>query len=258
MNRHVAGRPAPTAAEPAAPLRGWSVPAVGAIATLLIASVALLLLYRFRPAWRNPLFGEDGMVEWATAAFFLVSAIVGLAGWLKTRPSRAYRRVLPAFGVVGLLGFLDEVSFGARQQLWAPPTMPGGGEFDGIHDLVIVVYGWLLAHGWLKAAVTMGVLLVIAAAVAGARTPALRAAVRRAWGDTGLLPLGMAIGLVGTAMVFDLGVGPLARLGPLEELCELSGAFFLMLSLGTMVARRSRHADNEPHPPALRHPASAR
>jgi hypothetical protein len=107
----------------------------------LAGNATLLVLYLLAPRLRGPLFGEDRLVETITALFFLAAFIIGVA-FLIAHRSRRYRVLQLIASSLALLGFLDEISFGARLFGWSMPEMLGGGQFDGAHDLVILTYGW--------------------------------------------------------------------------------------------------------------------
>lgn len=105
----------------------------------LAGNVTLLVFHLVVPRVREPLFGEDRLIETIAAGFFLAAFVVGVAFLIAYRVRR-YRVFLFIASSLGLLGFLDEISFGARLFGWSLPEMPGGGEFDGAHDVVILTY----------------------------------------------------------------------------------------------------------------------
>jgi hypothetical protein len=89
-----------------------------------------------------PLLVEDGPVEDLSAAGFFIAAVLafGIVMRGNIRLTPAERTVLFAAGILSLLLFLSEISFGARLLHIRMPKMKGGGEFDGGHDIVILVF----------------------------------------------------------------------------------------------------------------------
>jgi hypothetical protein len=215
--------------DPAAPARR----AQGATAWLS-ANAALLLLYLALPRWRGALFAEDRLVETATAALFLAAFLIA-AGALPGRAEGRYRWALPAAGLLALTGFLDEISFGARFTGAPMPALAGGGEFDGAHDLVVLAYRSLSA-GQLAlagAAVVAAALALQGWSVARGHG-GLRRGVRIVAADAAYRRLAAFAALLAAALVIDLDVGWLARLGAVEELCELNASAMLLSAVVAM------------------------
>lgn len=200
----------------------------------LLANAALLGLYLALPRWRGALFSEDRLVETATAALFLAAFVAGL-GALPGRDGRRYRRALPVAAVLGLIGFLDEISFGARLTGAQMPPLAGGGELDGVHDLVLVAYRSMTAAqiGLAGAAFAVGALAVQRWSLASGHG-GLRRGLRIVGADPAYRRLAAFAALLAVALVIDLDVGWLARLGPLEELCELNASAMLLAAVVAM------------------------
>ena len=175
----------------------------------LAGNVALLVLSTARPRWRGLLFGEDRAVETATALLFLLFMAGGL----------------------GLLAFLDEISFGARLFGWPMPAMFGGGEFDGAHDLVILAYRLgSEADPIIIGAICLGVLVMaLLCALRWHRRGDVRAHRIVTEPAYGLLVL--FVGGIAIASLLDLGIGFLERLGPLEEVVEMNAGLALLLAV---------------------------
>lgn len=205
----------------------------------LLANAVLLLLYLALPRWRGALFSEDRLVETATAALFLAAFVASL-GALPGRNGGRYRWALPAAGALGLTGFLDEISFGARLTGARMPALAGGGEFDGAHDLVLVAYRTLSAE---QLAVAAAVL--VAGALALRRWSVsrghggLRRGARIVSADPAYRRLAAFAVLLAAALVIDLDVGWMARWGPLEELSELNAGAMLLAAVVAMGGPRS-------------------
>src|SRR5688572_22142314 len=94
--------------------------ALTAIVLVLVGDVGLIALYVSGMRW--PVFGEDRALEMATAWVFLAAFAIGLL-LLRQPMARRYPALLPVAAGLGLLGFLDEISFGARYFGWSMPEM---------------------------------------------------------------------------------------------------------------------------------------
>lgn len=201
------------------------------LALLWLAGNATLLgLHVLVPRLRRPLFGEDRLIETATALFFLAAFIVGLA-FLIAHTCRRYRVLLLIASSLGLVGFLDEISFGARLFGWSMPEMAGGGEFDGAHDLVILIYR-LGAEADPIAIAAIGAALVLTTLLGVLSWYAqLRSLTHRMLTDPAYGLFALFVGGVAVAAVLDLDIGLLGHLGPVEEIVELNAGLALLLAV---------------------------
>jgi hypothetical protein len=215
----------------------WSRHPFAMILLVTAGDAALLVLYAFGP--RALIFGEDRGVEMATALLFLAAFVTGTFHLCRSRP-RDYPILLPVAAVLGLIGFLDETSFGARIFGWSMPAMADGGEFDGAHDLVILIYRLALqVDPMLIAAVGAGASLVaVILAVQWRRE--LHALARRISADPTYLAMALFVAGVAFASLLDLEIGVLRRLGPLEEIAELDAALALLVTVMGASGRRAR------------------
>jgi hypothetical protein len=201
------------------------------LALLWLAGNATLLgLHVLAPRLRGPLFGEDRIVETATALLFLAAFIVGFA-FLIAHGSRRYRVLLLIASSLGLLGFLDEISFGARLFGWSMPEMAGGGEFDGAHDLVILTYRLgaeadPIVIAAICATLVLATLLCVRYWYAQVLSLTHRTLIDPAYGLFALF-----VGGVAMAAVLDLDIGWLGHLGPVEETVELNAGLALLLAV---------------------------
>jgi hypothetical protein len=179
------------------------------------------------------LLGEDGPIEWASAGLFAFAALAAVGRWRRLAGLGWLR---PCAGLIAAICCLSELSFGARLFGWTMPAMRGGGELDGAHDVVLLV--WRSASSWsplLLAAVVAALVLasgagLVFAAQAGA-TPRrigrwLAADRRRALTALAFAALAIALGC-------DLLEQPRMRL--VEEPLELLGAVLLALALSSSV-----------------------
>ena len=215
----------------------WSRHPFAMILLVVAGDAALIILYAVGP--RALIFGEDRAVEMATALLFLAAFVVGILHLCRSR-LRDYPILLPVAAVLGLIGFLDETSFGARIFGWSMPAMAEGGEFDGAHDLVIVIYRLALrADPMLIAAVGAGPGIVALVFVVRWRKE-LHALARRISADPTYLAMALFVAGVAFASLLDLEVGILRRLGPLEEIAELDAALALLVTVLGASGRRAR------------------
>jgi hypothetical protein len=201
--------------------------------TLAAGIVVLCLLYLAAPTIRPLIFEEDGIVETASALLFLLAFATGAVRIVR-RGLTPHSLLLPAATILGLMGFLDEISFGARWFGWQMPAMPGGGEFDGIHDIFVLFYR-VVVKGMSMLAAILGVLLaVVAIGAAIVWRDALYAAIMRTLGEAAFGYLALFVLFLGTAIVIDLELPFLPRFGPVEELCELAASIALVMAVRSM------------------------
>lgn len=196
----------------------------------LAVNVTLLLAPLGWPRLRGPLFGEDRLVETVTALCFLGAFAAGTALAWRIAPGR--RPLVATAAGLGLIGFLDEVSFGARMFGWTMPAMPGGGEFDGAHDVVVLTWRHLDRVDPVVGA-AIGVCVMLLAALSARRRFArwLWTVSRYLRGDRGATMFALFVAALTLAALLDLEIGPLHGLGPVEELLELNAALALVLSI---------------------------
>lgn len=181
------------------------------------------------PGSKDILFREDGIIESASAAAFAIATILGLAAIYRgalTGRSYPERISFIAIPVLGTICFLDEISFGARLFGLVMPPLSGGGEFDGVHDIFIVLHRLILSLD----STTRLFTYIIAGLLALAAFYLKRAWIysRLQWfaQDSVRRCLGSTLALLTIAVFLDLLHG---RLVPnLEEFTELSAALFLV------------------------------
>lgn len=218
-----------------------------------LATLMVLIVLAW-PGSKAILFREDGIIESASAAAYAIAAILGLTaiyrGALTGRsyPERISFIVIP---VLGTICFLDEISFGARLFDLAMPPLSGGGEFDGAHDLFIVLHRLILT-------VDSATRLFIYT-VAGLLVLTLLY-LKRSWiysrlqwfaQDSVRRCLGSALVLLTVSVFLDILHGRLVS--SLEEFTELSAALFLAAagfrSLSTLPTASVSSPSMEPNSP---------
>ena len=195
------------------------------------------------------LISEDGLLEAFSALLYVGAALFGGATLL--RLGRGAHPALWFIVPLGLVCALDEISYGARLFGFEAPALKGGGEFDGVHDLIILAKREFdaLAVDDLLLAVAVGA-LAISASLLGRRP--LIAAVRIALADPVLLRLGACVGLLAASQALDIDVVTITKQMYLEEWGEASGGFWLLAAAlaarlpATAPQRLKRHRAESP------------
>ncbi|WP_407867116.1 hypothetical protein [Phyllobacterium phragmitis] len=129
------------------------------LAFISATSAGVILLFTIGLS-RPDLLAEDGLVENLGAAGFAAAALLALSTALRKSAFLIIteRNMLVGTSGLSLMLFLSEISFGARIFDIQMPQMRGGGEFDGGHDIIIVLFRRLSDAGRTS-------LLVVAAAI---------------------------------------------------------------------------------------------
>lgn len=194
---------------------------------LSLAALIILTVLAW-PSSEDVLFREDGIIESVSAVAYAIAVTLGLTaiyrGALTDRsyPDRISFIAIPIFGTIC---FLDEISFGARLFALTMPPLSGGGEFDGAHDIFIVLHRLVLSLDPLTrlfACTISGMLVLTMLYLKRSRIyPCLKwfaqDGIRRCLGSTLIL--------LTIAVFLDLFHGRLVS--SLEEFTELSAALFL-------------------------------
>lgn len=195
---------------------------------LFMLAAAIAFTVKLVPGAEIILFSEDGIIEDLSAAAYTVAALVGMLaiqhGVLRYR-SWQEKIALVTIPVLGAVCALDEISWGARLFHLEMPQMQGGGEFDGVHDVFIMLERALAALD----PVTRTVIFVAAAVFFLAATCWKRRTIGTYlhWlaEDAARRCLGLAILLLAVAVFLDFGHGRI--ISSLEEFSELSASLFL-------------------------------
>lgn len=207
-----------------------------ALALVSAGAAGLAVLSGLAP-W---LYDEDGLIEWATALVFLAVFLLGTRRLLASAGTdRAASACLGFATGLGLVCFLDEISFGERLIGFVPPRLLDE-NIDGVHDVLAVLRKVLILSGRTE----LQTLLLMSAGVATAAAVALalgRRRLRPARARRCGLALAAFVVFVVPAALLDAsryGENPLGWL--VEEVLELNAALALLIG----VART----------PVLRHP----
>ena len=186
---------------------------------------------------RPDLFVEDGLVENLSALGFAAAALFALGTALLRPVSTTFAERNILFGVSGLslLLFLSEISFGARIFHIQMPRMSGGGEFDGGHDVVILVFRHLRNAGRteiLAAVAGGGLLLAAIFALLHRFRQQARMIVRHILSKAFEFRQVIALGMLASAVTLDLIHSYKASI--LEEVLEFSAGVVLVLAVSAL------------------------
>lgn len=219
------------------------------LAFISATSVAVVLLFTIglsKPAW----LVEDGLVETMGAMGFAAAALLALSMALRKSAllTLTERSLLVGTSGLSLLLFLSEISFGARIFDIQMPQMSGGGEFDGGHDIVMVLFRRISDGGrsGMRVAAAAGLLLVTAIALLYRFRQQARAIVRSVLSSAFEFRLAVALGMLASAVTLDLASSHKA--GVLEEILEFSASAVLILAVTALLRQEGalRVADEMP------------
>lgn len=185
---------------------------------------------------------EDGLVETLGAAGFAAGALLALTTALRKSVSLTLTemRLLVATGGLSMILFLSEISFGARIFGIQMPPMSGGGEFDGGHDIVTVLFRHVRdagSTGVLVAVAGTGLLLASAAAILSLFRQQALAIASHVLSRAFEFRLVVALGMLASAVVLDLTTSHKA--GVLEEVLEFSASIVLILAVSALLRRNA-------------------
>lgn len=206
-------------------------------------SVLCAALFIFAPRTRKYLTHEDRYLEQLTALLFVLAFGFGVYRIARARRAIAVRFAI-AIPLLGLLGFLDEISFGERAFGLDMPSV-GGNKIDGAHDLIFVAWDMLRRFGNIAIYVALGVGLGVATGSAAwrfrAQVAGLPALMRRS------LPLAFfALFAIFLALAIPLDLEILAETDltkAVEEMLEFHAALALMFSALAISPRRAERAN---------------
>lgn len=213
----------------------------------LSLTLLIIIVVKLWPESEILIFAEDGIVEYSTAIVDGLAALLGLyalyLGVLHGKPL-VERLVLLTIPLLSLFCALDEISWGARLFELQMPEMQGGGEFDGVHDVFVLLERWAVAADAMTLSLAIaGLLLSLSLAVYWQRSfvaECLACSVKHPLAR----PLVCAIALLALATLLDFAHGRIVS--SLEEYSELSAALFMLVaaygSLRMGLAGRTRTA----------------
>lgn len=198
------------------------------LATLNL-SAGLIIWFAF-PAYRCQMTDENMFQENLNALFlgvaFLISACTFFTPW--TGAGKKFHMVIPG---LCLLGFLDEVSFGADYFFDGQKLVLGTYELDGVHDLFALSFKVWRDFGNIYidvlTTILMGTAIALAILYRRRYTPLIMACVKR---YPAFDFVRFAVILIGTAMIIDLNPYEGGILALFEEILETSGGLSLFFA----------------------------
>lgn len=198
-------------------------------AFFLALTLVIIAIVKLWPESEILLFAEDGMIEYGTAVADGLAALLGfLALYLGVTHGKAAVERIALWTIPSLSLFcaLDEISWGARLFDIQMPQIEGGGEFDGVHDVFLLLERWAVAAD--AATLSMAIVAIL---LAGALfmywqrhfvRDCLEFAIHHPLGR----PLACAIMLLALATLLDFAHGRLIY--SLEEYSELAASLLLL------------------------------
>ncbi|MCD8489150.1 MAG: hypothetical protein LRZ84_21025 [Desertifilum sp.] len=196
---------------------------------LTIANIVFFTaLYLLVPPLRDALSREDQFMENLTTILFLETFFVGLYATLKL-PNKQRRKLYLAIPIVGLLGFLSELSFGERIFYFEAPEI-NGVKIDAVHDFLSVIYiSWY--HMPNRNAVALAVVLIFGTILFWNRRYFAFNNLQKVFQN--FFPsrfLTAAVLFSGMGLIIDLEIVHHHFLFFLEELFEMNGGLALLFS----------------------------
>jgi len=182
-------------------------------------------IYLWFPEYIYFIIDEDHLVENISAFSYLLAFFLGL--WV-LKNYNSWRKLTWLVAILGLIGFLDEISFGTRFIEFAEPELLGK-NINALHDFIFISYIFFTdSLGF------YGVLLLVLASVAGVIFIYIKQQKYQIKGFIGdpLKPPGLFLVLffffVSAAQIADLK-GFITPLVIIEELFEMFGGIALCL-----------------------------
>jgi hypothetical protein len=210
------------------------------ICAVAAGAILLFAIGHFRPH----LLVEDGLVENLSAAGFAAASLIALGTAFRKSAFLTVSEGHILLGTAGLslILFLSEISFGARIFDIQMPLMSGGGEFDGGHDIVIVLFRMLNGagrSGMLVAATAAALLLACAGVLLCMFRHRVQVLLRHVLSNTFEFRLAVAVGMLAGAVTLDLITSYKAAL--LEEVLEFTASGVLILAVSALFQRSQVH-----------------
>jgi hypothetical protein len=227
MASHPANGPLDPSPPRLAPEAGIARAAAGLALVTVVVMAGVVGVWEALPAQREWIGGEDGPVEWLTAAGFLAASLV----FLYRQRQQRFRGTAGTFffwaAVAGAVLFLEELSFGARIAHVAPPVVYGH-PFDGLHDVIEVAYLFTrdaLAARSLPRLTVVALVALVGLGIAWRLAGVARRSIVAVWrlGPTGRFAF-VAIAWIGIALVLDLDRWTTHLMRFMEEVLELNAA----------------------------------
>lgn len=195
---------------------------------LLWAAIGLAIwvaTFHLVPSWRPHLEEEDHLGENLTALILGITFLLGLVLAVVLKPRK---EKLLALGIGLLMGIAlgDELSYGERLFELTMPKI-GGTRFDGLHDIVQIVWD----QKWARV-----LLLIVAVGACWKWGKSLRDLLARYCEVPALRAIVMAFAFTGVALFLDLHIIDFPARHASEEYFELLAA--LMMGVGLLLLWR--------------------
>lgn len=200
---------------------------VRAYVMIVAATVAsVVVVFNWFTSLRGFYINEDWLVENLSAAFYLVAFLLAITlAWR----SRHRRWTIFGVGVIGLVGFLDEISFGER---WYDVPMPRffGVRLDAFHDVFSFAYR-VLPQVRFHPLFFLGLLTVAAVMILVGRrlAPTVREWLVGIHRHPAFTIFILAVLQIAAALVIDLHILRMRGVFMLEEVFEMNAAIALVL-----------------------------
>lgn len=197
----------------------------------LSLTLLIIIVVKLWPESEILIFAEDGIVEYGTAIVDGLAAVLGFyalyLGVLRGKPL-VERLVLLTIPLLSLFCALDEISWGARLFELQMPEMQGGGEFDGVHDVFVLLERWAVAADTVTLSLAITGLMVSLSLAAYWQRAFVADCLACAVHHPLARPLVCAIALLALATLLDFAHGRIVS--SLEEYSELSAALFMLVA----------------------------
>ncbi len=194
-------------------------------------TLLIILIVKIWPDAELALFAEDGLIESGTAIVDSIAAMLGFyAVYLGSCRGRMMldRLAMWSIPILSAICALDEISWGARLFDLEMPEMQGGGEFDGLHDVFVILQRMASSAEPLALIATTILIMAILGGLAYRQRDFIAACIHYSVSTTLGRPFASAITLLAFATFLDFGHGRI--LSSLEEYAELSAGLFLLLA----------------------------
>ncbi|WP_144186021.1 hypothetical protein [Elioraea rosea] len=172
------------------------------------------------------LIGEDRLLETLSAVLYASASVIAIALLLRLR--RAAHPALWFIAPFAMICALDEISFGARLFAIEMPPLKGGGEFDGAHDVIILVVREAQAMDPALLALLLGGTVAVCILLAWLLRRRLAALTAHVIADPVLFRLAICFGFLVVSQVLDVEVLDVPKAMYFEEWAETSGGYWIL------------------------------
>ena len=208
------------------------------LAIFLFNVIVASVLYIGFPTYLYYLLAEDGVIENLSAAFFLLSFFLAVASLIKRE---GHKKILIPISALGLIGFLDELSFGERVFGFSALRL-GGVKIDQAHDVLNLLSkaleGFIDSYGAYIFYVLVGVCVILSIMLFRYRSKLLNEVSGMIWKPHYILLLFFFM-LGFLALLIDLKESATKPLFVLEETLEMNAAMALCFTCLSLAKSRA-------------------